>query len=152
MAQLYSVTSGVTATAAAATVKVAIQLATPSTQSMVLVGLDVSCTGAASAGTWLVELCHETGASSGGSTYTPNKYGVDQSKAALTTARINDTTDGASPTILQAWEVSNAGVFSYLWPLGRELFTTVSSWLAIRVTVPSGGATGSYLASAIFEE
>jgi hypothetical protein len=152
MAQQYSVTSGVAATATATTIKVAIQLATPSTQSMVLIGFDVSCTGAATAGTWLVELVHETGVSSGGSSYTPLKYGVDQSKAALTTARINDTSDGSGPAIQQAWEVSNSGVFSYLWPLGRELFTTVSSWLAIRVTVPSGGATGYYVANAIYEE
>jgi hypothetical protein len=90
--------------------------------------------------------------SSGGSAYTALKYGLDQSKAALVTARINDTTDGSGPVIQQSWEISNTGDFSYLWPLGRELFTTVSSWLAIRVTVPTGGSTGSYLVTAIFEE
>jgi hypothetical protein len=152
LSQQYSVTSGVTATAAANTAKVAIQLATPSTQSAEMVALDVSCTGAASAGTWLVELVRETGVSSGGSTYTPLKYGADQGKAALTTARINDTTDGAGPTIVQAWEVSNAGAFSYLWPLGRELYIPVSTWLAVRVTVPTGGATGSYLVNCVIEE
>jgi hypothetical protein len=152
MAQLYSVTSGVTATAAAGTIKVAIQLATPSNQDCLLVALDCSCTGAAAAGTWLLELVHEAGVSSGGSSYTPLKYGIDQSKPPLCTARINDTTDGSTPVIQQGFEIPNSGDFSYLWPLGRELYTTISSWLAIRVTVPSGGSTGSYLVNAIFEE
>lgn len=152
MAQQYAVTTGVTATAAAGTAIVAVQLATPATQTALLIGLDVAFDGSTPATANLVELVRETGVSSGGAVFTPEKYGTDQGKAALTTARINDTTDGAGPTVIQAWQVSNTGLLSYLWPLGRELYIPVSGWLAVRVTVPTGGSTGHYLVNAIFEE
>lgn len=145
-------TTGVTATAAAGTIKVGIQLAAPSTQDAVLKSVSVSGTGAASSGTWLVELVRETGVSSGGSTFTPAKYGAAQGKAAVLTARINDTTDGAGPTILEAYEINNTGLAIIRWPLGDELYIPVSTWLAIRVTVPSSGATGSYVVNAVHSE
>lgn len=152
MAQLYSVTTGLTATAAAGTIKVAVQLALPSTQDALLVGFDVSFDGTVVGLPNLVELVAEAGVSSGGSAYTALKYGIDQGKAALVTARINDTTDGSTPVIRQAWKVSNTGEFSYLWPLGREFFCPVSTWLALRITVPTGGTIGNYLANVIWEE
>lgn len=83
MPQLYSVTSGVTATAAAGTAKVAIQLAAPSTQPCELKAFDVSFNGTTVGVPNLVELVLEAGVSSGGSSFTPLKYGVDQGKAAL---------------------------------------------------------------------
>lgn len=68
------------------------------------------------------------------------------------TARINDTTDGSTPVVHQAWQVSNTGLFSYLWPLGSEFYIPVSTWCALRVTVPSAGTTGSYLVNVVWAE
>src|SRR5712664_3413245 len=138
----YSVTSGKTAGAAAGTVKVAVQLATGTTVTNTVIGIDVSfdsTANPASAGgvPALVELVRETGASSGGTAPTPTIWKKGQ-VASGTTARINDTTDGTGPTIIKAWLVPISTAFPQQLPLGREFDMEASDFLAVRITFQTG--------------
>lgn len=150
---LYTVNSGTTAEAASGTAKVAIQIATPSGVTAKLVGLSISFNGNdASKTPAVVEVCRETGVSSGGASGTLNQVGGGATRTVQSTARINDTTDGASPTVLDGWLISPTSAFAYQWPLGREVEITAGSWLAIRVTAGSAGSAVSYNATAYVEE
>lgn len=151
MSQLFSVTSGLTAGAAAGSIKVAIALAAGSTINGVLVGADITFDGVNAAAVPVkVEWVSTTAAPSGGSTYTPNQIGAE--RASIITARVNDTTDGTSPTILAAWEIPpTSGVIQQL-PLGREWKIPVSSFRELRVTWLSGQTVVNYLANLYFEE
>lgn len=150
---LYTVNSGTTAAAAASTAKVAIQLATGSGVTAKLVGVSVSFNGAdASKTPATVEIVKETGASSGGAAGTMTQVGGGATRTAQATARINDTTDGSSPTVLDGWLVSPTAAFAYQWPLGREIEIGASSYLAVRVTSGTAGAAVSYNVTAYIEE
>jgi hypothetical protein len=153
MAQLYSVTSGLTAGAAAGSIKVAAHIATGSAVANRIVAFDVSFDGInAAAKPVLVELVKTTGAPSGGSTYTPNVINGQAGRTAQSTARINDTADGSSPTILAAWKVPATGGFSYQWPLGREPEMPVSAFYEIRITWAAAETVVNYLVNVWFEE
>lgn len=153
MARKYSVQSGLTSLAASTT-KVACQLATGSTLTNTIIGFDISFDSTATGAGAVpirVELVRATGASSGGSTFTPTKwYAADI--APVTTARINDTTDGASPTIIKSWLVSPTSGLSYQFPLGRELQLNNSDFLELRLISQSGMTTCNYEANLDFEE
>ena len=99
----YSVQSGLTSIAASTT-KVACAIATGTTVRATLVGFDISfdstATGAGAVPV-RVELVRVTAASSGGVIFTPILWDKLQ-HAAVTTARINDTTDGTSPAIIKS--------------------------------------------------
>lgn len=153
MARGYTVTSGLTSLAASTT-KVACQLATGATVNNTIRSFDVSFDSTASGAGAVpvrVELVRATGASSGGATFTPLKtYPADV--AAITTARVNDTTDGTSPTILRSWLVSPTSGFSYQFPLGRELIMNNSDFLELRLISQAGMTTCNYEANIEFEE
>jgi hypothetical protein len=153
MARGYTSTSGKTSLAASTTV-VAVQLATGTTVTNNLQGFDVTfdstATGAGAVPV-LVELTHNTGASSGGSTYTPTKHYIADA-AAVTTSRINDTSNGASPTIIMQFLVSPTGGFSYQFPLGREIEMSVSDFLEVVLISQSGMTTCNYVVNVHFEE
>jgi len=153
MAALFTVNSGKTACASAA-LKVAVQIASTSTKTCKIVGMDVSFDGTDSTKTpILVEMVRETGASStGGSAPTPTLAGGDASVTSAMTARINDTTDGSSPTVLCGWLVSPTSGFSYQWPLGREITLKISDFVACRVTTVSGSGTPNYDVTLWYEE
>ncbi len=68
------------------------------------------------------------------------------------TARINDTTDGASPTVIRGWLVPPTGGFSYQWPLGREPSMFISDFMALRITTVAGSGTPNYDATITYEE
>jgi hypothetical protein len=151
MGQLFSVTSGKTAGAAAGSVKVAVALATGSGVRNVITQIDVTLNGTnAAAKPVLVELVKTTAAPSGGSTYTPIK--VQSRVASVTTARINDTTDGASPTIQQAWLVPATSGMVVQLPLGREIEMAPSEFWEVRITWQSAETVTDYLVNVYFEE
>jgi hypothetical protein len=151
MGQLFSVTSGKTAGAAAGSVKVAVALATGAGVRNVITQIDVTLNGTnAAAKPVLVELVKTTAAPSGGSTYTPIK--VQSRVASVTTARINDTTDGASPTIQQAWLVPATSGMVVQLPLGREIEMAPSEFWEVRITWQSAETVTDYLVNVYFEE
>lgn len=134
---LYTVTGG--AAAAVGAVKVMAQLATGATVDAVITQFDVTMDGTNAAATPVaVDIASETGASSvSGSAYTPNKYGNPAGRAAQATARINDTTDGASPTVLKTYYVPPTSGLIIQSPLDREKGTGVSSFTAFRINAPA---------------
>lgn len=153
MTAVYTVNSGKVACASAAA-KVMVQIASTSTKTCKITSLDVSFDGTDATKTpILVELCRETGVSStGGTAPTPAREGGDASVTTSMTARINDTTDGASPTVLRGWLVSPTSGFSYQYPLGREATLVISDFMAWRATTVSGSGTPNYDATVGFEE
>lgn len=152
MANQYVVTSGKVATASAA-LKVAAQIATASTMPALWIAWDVTFDGTDPTKTpILCEIVKTTSASStGGTAPTPAKWGATQTTA-LSSARINDTTDGGSPSVLASWLVPTTGGFSYQFPLGRELYMPVSTFYEMRLTTVSGSATPNYVVNVFFEE
>ena len=146
---LYTVTGG--AAAAVAAVKVMAQLATGASVDAVITQLDVTMDGTSSTATPVtVDIAAESGASSvGGAAYTPNKYGNPAGRAAATTARVNDTTDGATPTVVKQWYVPPTAGLIIQSPLDREKGTGVSGFLAFRINAP---AAVNYKANVEFAE
>lgn len=134
---LYTVTGG--AAGAVGAVKVMAQLATGASVDHVITELDVTMDGtSASATPVTVDVALETGASStGGSAYTPNKWGNPGGRAAATTARINDTTDGATPTVQKTFYVPPTAGIIIQSPLDREKATGVSGYTAFRINCPA---------------
>ncbi len=153
MAAVFTVNSAKTACASAA-VKVMVQIASTTTKTCKIIGIDVSFDGTDATKTpILCELARETGVSStGGSAPTPSLAGGDASVTSAMTARINDTTDGSSPTVLGAWLVSPTSGFSYQFPLGREVTLKVSDFVAWRCTTVAGSGTPNYEATIWYEE
>src|SRR5437870_1812976 len=145
MAALFTVNSGKVACASAA-LKVAAQIASTTTKTCKIVGMDVSFDGTTATNTpILVEMVRETGASStGGSAPTPVLAGGDASVTSAMTARINDTTDGSGPSVICGWLVPPTSGFSYQWPLGREITLKISDFVACRVTTVAGSGTPNY--------
>src|SRR5882672_10570738 len=104
MAAIFTVNSGKVACASAA-LKVAVQIASTAKKTCKIVAVDFTFDGTTATNTpILCEMVRETGASStGGSAPTPVLVGGDASVTTSMTARINDTTDGASPTVIRGW-------------------------------------------------
>lgn len=153
MAAVFTVNTGAVASPSATT-KVAVQLATTSTKACKIIGFDITFDGTDATKTpILVTFARETGASStGGSAPTPALAEGDASVTANTTARISDTTDGASPTVIAGWYVSPTSGLSYQFPLGREISMKISDFVAMRVTTVAGSGTPNYNATVWFEE
>lgn len=152
MPQLYSVTSGLTACAAAASVKVAVALATGAQVRATITQIDVMFNGTSSTEKPVrVEFVKTTGAPSAGSAYTPLLV-QSGGRTAQTTARINDTTDGASPTIQQGYLVPATSGICFQYPLGREIELAVSEFWEVRITLQTGAAANDYLVNVWFTE
>jgi hypothetical protein len=150
----FTVTTGLVSLAASAT-RVAIQLATNTTTTNIIIGFDVSfdsiATGAGAVPI-RVELVREsTVSSTTGAAFTPTKF-WNGGRASNTTARINDTADGTVTVIIKSWLVSPTGGFSYQFPLGREIQMGVSEFVALRLISQSGMTTCNYEANLDFEE
>jgi hypothetical protein len=150
----YTVTSGKTAAPAAAAVKVAVQLATGAAVTNTIIGIDITddsvATGAGAVPT-LVELVRTTGASSGGAVATPAPWKKGQI-ASGTTARINDTTDGAGPTVIMSWLVQPTGGQLMQLPLGRDVDMEASDFMEVRLTPQSGVTAYNYDVNVHIEE
>lgn len=149
---LFVVQSGKTA-AGSNTTKVACQIATTSTKTCNIVAFDVSFDGTTATNTPIeVKIVRPTAAGSGGSTFTPLLVSADASATSSTTARINDTTAGASGTLLASWFVPPTSGFSYQFPLGREIEAKVSEFYELQVVTVTGSGTPNYEANLWFEE
>lgn len=155
MGQIFSATSGQTACAAAGSVKVAIQLATGAGEVIRIKQWDVFFNGTTATEKPIkVELVKTTGASSGGSTYTPLKVNGDAYavSTSIVSTRINDTTDGSSPTIQSGHLVPATSGLCVQYPLGCEPMVSASEFWEIRITIQSGGAANDYLVNVYWEE
>jgi hypothetical protein len=153
VARKYTITSGLTSIAASTTI-VACLLVTPSTESAVVIAADISFDSVATGAGAIpvrVAIVRVTGASSGGSTFTPATW-TKSGQAANCTARINDTTDGASPTILQEWLVPPTIPYPYQLPMSREYPLAASDFLELRCISQAGMTTCHLIGSLIFEE
>lgn len=140
MAVGYAVNSGSVAMAAGAA-KTILNVITPSTFGIVVVGFEISFDGVtASAVPALVELCQSTQAGAGtpaGSPPTPIQLRGQTIAHGCTIAH----NYSSEPTVLAAaydwWLDPNKGLFDRLWPLGRELEQGVSKGVAVRVNAPA---------------
>jgi hypothetical protein len=153
MAAVFTVNTGAVASPSAAT-KVAVQLASTTTKTCKIVGIDITFDGTDATKTpILVTIARETGVSStAGSAPTPALAGGDASVTSAMTARISDTTDGASPTVICGWYIPPTSGFSYQFPLGREITMKISDFVALRVTTVAGSGTPNYNATVWYEE
>ncbi len=153
MPAVFTINTGSVACASAA-VKVAVQVASTTTKTCKIIGLGVTFDGTDATKTpILVTLARETGVSStGGSAPTPAKSGGDASVTSAMTARISDTTDGASPTVLYGWFVPPTSGFVLQFPLGREPTLAISDFVALRVLTVAGSGTPNYNAYLEYEE
>jgi hypothetical protein len=153
LARKYTINSGKTSLAAAAT-QVACAAATGATVTNTVIGADCTfdstATGSGAVAV-LVEIVRTTGASSGGASATPAPWKKGQI-ASGTTGRKNDTSDGASPTVIAGWLISPTSGVIYQFPLGRDLEMEASDFVELRLTSQSGMTTCDYDANLHIEE
>lgn len=153
MARKYTVSSG-TQSLAAATTRVAVQLATGAAVTNTVIAFDVTFDGTATGSAAIavkVQIVRTTGASSGGTAPTPAPWKKGQI-ASATTARINDTSDGASPSVIKEWLISPTAGIVYQFPLGRDLEMEASDFVEVRLVSQSGMTTCDYSVNVDFEE
>lgn len=119
----------------AATAKTCIEIPTGATAPLTVIGLELSYSAAA-AGSCVVEW--GTYATTGtGTTVTAQKYGADQGVAAnLGTVKIADTVEPSTFArgTLPSWVIPLPGMYSILFPQGREMYQPPSILRAIRLT------------------
>jgi hypothetical protein len=151
MAEVYGVTTGIQTpiALAAATAKTVIEISAPSTSTCRVIQASVSFDASVAAAGIKVEVVRYATTGTG-TTYTPLKYnGEGQARAALCTAKTNDTVEPGTPISIEGWFVPNtAGQFWQL-PLGRELYVPASTFLGLRVT---SAAIVNCAANLLFEE
>lgn len=156
MAVQYSVTTGLTAIAAATT-RTAISLASGATVSAAVISFDVSFDGDASSGSAAIIPCRvqlvrtSTVSSTTGAAYTPVPWNKAL-KAAEVTARINDTAPGTVVSVIKEWLVSPTAGFSYQFALGREIDLSQSDFLELKLDSQTGMTTCNYICNLDFEE
>lgn len=147
MAEAASIDNG-GAALVAATAKTLIELSSGSTVTAriieVFFGADPTTSG-----TLKVELISAT--SGTGTAYTPKRVNADgQNRAANATAKINDTVEPSSVTVLRTWMFPlPMGGFDLQFPLGREPYLPVSTMFGLRFT---SSITANGYATLIFEE
>lgn len=134
MANQFVISTG-SITTVAATAKTAIEIPSGATFPFIVISMEVM-SAATAAGTLIVEWGTYTTTGTG-TTVTPQKWGVDQSVAAsLGTVKVADSVEpsGFARGTLPAWVIPLPGMYSILYPYGRELYQPVSVNRAIRVT------------------
>lgn len=148
MAECYSVTNGGVALVAA-TAKTVVEIATGSTVTARVVAVDVSLDASVATAGVKVELVRFTSTGTG-TGYTPGKFNADaQNRAANATAKVNDTVEPGTPTVVLTYYVPNTAGGSWQLPLGRELYIPVSAFLGVRVTA---AGTPNCAVNVVFEE
>ena len=133
MATQYSVTSVITLVAN--TAKTALELPASATAGITIVGFEVM-SAATAAGSLTVEWGTYTTTGTG-TTYTPGKWGTGQGVAANTgTIKVNHTVEPAGFAVGSnpVWLIPLPGMYSVLYPFGREPFIPASTLRAIRLT------------------
>ena len=141
------------AASGSAATKVANQVASTSTKPCIIVGLDITFDGTTATNTPIeMQLSSPTAAGSGGSTFTPLLVSAESSATSSCTARVNDTTAGASPSLYAAYYVPPTSGFVYQFPLGREVDLLISDFLEWKVVTVSGSGTPNYRGQIWFVE
>lgn len=134
MASQYSISTNST-TMVAATAKTVIEIPTGSTMPIQIIGLEIM-SGATAAGTLIAEwMTYVTTGT--GTTVTPQKFGIDQSVAAIMgTCKINDTVEPGTLAVgtLPTWIIPLPGMYSILYPYGREFYQPISVNRCLRLT------------------
>lgn len=134
MATQYVISTG-SVTVVAATAKTCIEIPTGSSLPFVVIGLEVM-SASTSAGTLVLEWGTYTTTGTG-TTVTPQKLGVDQSVVAtLGTVKIIDTVEPSGFTVgtLPNYVIPLPGMYSILYPYGREMYQPISTLRALRAT------------------
>lgn len=155
MGNLYTISSGLTAAPAAGSFKVVCQAASTANAEFLVAQIDISfdstATGAGAVAV-IVEVVRCTGASSGGSTFTPGKTSNPDGPASEFTARINDTTDGSAPTVIWGTLIYPTGLpWCLQYPLGREAKSKVSDFIEWRIKPQTGFTACNYYGNLIVE-
>jgi hypothetical protein len=146
--------SSTTQSLAASTTRVAVQLATGAAVTNTIIGADITFDSTATGSGAIavkVQIVRTTGASSGGTAPTPTPWKKGQ-VASVTTARINDTTDGSSPTIIWEWLISPTAGIIYQLPMGRDIDMEASDFVELRLVSQSGMTTCDYSAQLHYAE
>jgi hypothetical protein len=126
VARQYLITTGSVALVAA-TNKTVIELPTSSTASLVIIGLELSfshTTAGSCVAEWGTFVTTGTGTA-----HTPLKYGSDQGVVANTgSVKINNTVEPGTFAAagLPSWVIPLPGMYSVLYPSGREFFQAAS--------------------------
>lgn len=134
MANQFVVTTG-SVTLVAATPKTCIELPTSATTPVLITALEVM-SAATAAGTLTVEWGTYT-VTGTGTTVTPQKWGADQSIAALVgTVKVADSVEPTSFAVgtLPSLIIPLPGMYSIIYPFGREMYQPISTLRALRVT------------------
>jgi hypothetical protein len=134
MANQYNISTG-SMTVVANTAKTIIEIPTSASSPLLIIGLEIM-SAATAAGSLVVEYGTYTTTGTG-TTVTPNRLGIDQSVAAvLGTVKIIDTVEPAGFAVgtLPSWTIPLPGMYSILYPYGREIYQPISTLRAFRVT------------------
>jgi hypothetical protein len=135
MAAQFIIPTGTVALTAAAA-KTVIEIPTGSTLDFVVVAFEVSFSAAA-AGSAVVEWGTFTTTGTG-TTVTAGKFGTNQGFAAiLGTVKVADTVEPSGFAVaanVPAWIIPLPGMYSILYPAGREMYQPVSINRAVRIT------------------
>lgn len=134
--RLFSVATGSTALVAS-TAKTVIELATGATVTNAWAQFDVCFNGVtATAVPVLCEIVRYT-ATGTGTTYTPNKIGAAQDVAAVTTAKINDTVEPSTPTVLAAYFIPPTSGLTLPFIVQPQVGMVGSQFQGLRLTAPA---------------
>lgn len=137
MATQYAICTG-PITLVSAVAKTCIELPTSATAGLTIIGMELSWSATNAIGC-VVEWMTYTTTGTGGTVITPIKYGTGQGVAANTgTIKIN----AAEPTTpvsggLPSWVIPLPGMYSVLYPAGREFFRPASTNTSLRLTQPT---------------
>lgn len=134
MATQYSITA-IQPTMVAATAKTILEIPSSATAGFLVVALEVM-SAATAAGTLIIEWM--TYATTGtGTTFTPLKYGTDQGVVAnLGTVKVAHSAEPATLAAgsLPSWIIPLPGMYSIVYPAGREFFQPISTLRCLRLT------------------
>ncbi len=139
MATQYSVSTGSVALVAA-TAKTCIELPSTSSAGITIIGMELSFSHTA-AGSCVVEWGTYTTTGTG-TTVTPLKYGTGQGVSAnVGTVKVANSAEPSSFTAgtLPSWIIPLPGMYSVLYPAGREFFRPASTNSALRLTSVGAG-------------
>lgn len=143
----YMVSTGSTALTAA-TAKTMIELTTTANVPVEWIACDITFNGTSSTAVPVtVDFC--TYAATGTGTAATIRRAGQAVGTSATTAKINDTVEPTTPTVLFSWFIPPTSGVQYVWPLGRELFQSVSTVQGIRLTAP---AAVNAIVNLVYEE
>lgn len=134
VANQFSISTG-SVTTVAATAKTVIEIPSSATAPFSVIGLEIM-SAATAAGTLIVEWGTFTTTGTG-TTVTPQKWGADQSVAMIVgTVKVANSVEpsGFAVGTLPNWIIPLPGMYSILYPYGREMYQPISVNRALRVT------------------